>query len=117
MDPAYPLSVTLFWLVYVPLLLGAVALFAWALYRYASSRRQAGDEPAGEVLRPGRCTVPELVALRAQFIVAPRLARQEAKAMLAGRPGVAASEVLPDDFDLLLVLLSRTATPMSTRSR
>jgi hypothetical protein len=120
MDPTYPLSVTLFWLVYTPVLVVAAVFFVWTLYRYLRSRRPAGEAAARDEHVPSGDITAELIALQAQFIVAPKLARQEAIALLTLRGVVeAAGEAgrQPDDFASLLERLSRTRPSVPTRPR
>jgi hypothetical protein len=120
MNAAYPLTVTLFWLVYVPVLLLAAGFFAWTLSRYLRSRVNA-DVPKKKKLTPVSAgdIVAELIALHAQSVVAPKQARREAIALLTQRGSIAdeANARLPDDFSSLLELLSRSRPSLPTRPR
>src|SRR5688572_19194751 len=103
MDAIYSLLVTLFWLVYTPLLLVAAAMFGWALHRYLRSRRTP-SEPKTQSLPLPRVVTSELIALQAQFIVAPKIARQEALSLLRQCTGEEADPQgarLSDDFESL----------------
>ena len=120
--PPYSQGVTLFWLVYTPLLLGAVAFFGWSLYRYVRSRWSADEQKKHEISVYSGAVSAELIALQAQFIVAPRLAREEAIALLLKRSGTDAAVegqtgCLPDDFESLLDLVSRTRPIVPARQR
>jgi hypothetical protein len=114
--------VTLFWVLYTPLLVIAAGFFGWSLYRYLRGRRTSNKEKTQEISSAAGYVTPEIVALRAQFIVAPKIARQEAIALLkqrgatgfdaAGEPGH-----LPEDFTSLLELLSRTRATLPAQPR
>jgi hypothetical protein len=115
--------VTLFWVLYTPLLVIAAGFFGWSLYRYLRGRRTSNKEKTQEISSAAGYVTPEIVALRAQFIVAPKIARQEAIALLKqrGAAGFDASgepdDRLPEDFTSLLELLSRTRATLPAQPR
>lgn len=91
----------LFWIVYVGFMVCACGFFLWSLRRYLAPLSAAGEAPAGL-----QDIDPRLIALEAQFIVAPRLALREARVLLQTYEASAAA-VVRLEVDALLELIER----------
>lgn len=100
-----------FWVLYSLAITFCAGFFLWNLLRYVLPHRfQRQDHTTFKDL-PTADLVPEIVALEAQFLVAPKLAIAEAQKALEGAYTVYKSDTSGEDlagqFDALIVALAR----------
>jgi hypothetical protein len=103
-----------FWVLYSLAVLFCAGFFTWNLLRYALPHRfrRKASVPAPDVDLHG--LVPQIIALQAQFIVAPHIAIIEAQNRLEDRHAAlqidSAKAELSDQFEALIVALAQQKT-------
>ena len=101
-----------FWLLYSAAILACAAFFAWNLLHYFVHKKAQPQQTPPPRPRSRDSLVPEVVALEAQFMLAPKLALAEAKRLLDDRHVVLPAEVIAGDtiaqFERLLDAVAQT---------
>jgi hypothetical protein len=102
----------IFWMLYGLAFLACAVFFVWSLLRYAIPNRLRRKTPAfSEPVGTTTDLVAEIIALQAQFIVAPHMAISEAKKLLEDRHAALqldSSADLPAQFEALTRALAHS---------
>ena len=108
----------IFWVLYSLAVLFCAGFFIWNLVRYVLPLRFKRKSPVRAApLQVG--LIAEIVALQAQFIVAPHLAIAEARKALEDRQAVlpfgSSTDELAGEFETLVVALAQLPTSSELR--
>ena len=104
-----------FWVLYSLAFFLCACFFLWNLVRYLWPQRfwRKRPEPVTDLAIPA--LIPEIVALQAQFLVAPRMALAEARKMLEDRHAVLQVDEAAEPSVQFLTMLTVIAQSKSYR--